>query len=261
MALTTDIKGIAGLLPVSMVDWEGKLASVIFLRGCNLRCPYCHNPELVRPGGAGQIGWDAVEAQLSEKIGWIDGVVITGGEPTICSDITELIKRIGALGLPVKLDTNGTRPNILRALLEQGGIECVAMDFKAPFDAYEAVVRPDRAGGPAAPLGDRDELALTLVEPAIPDAVRESIDIIVGSGVDHEFRTTVVPGYCDLGDLVGMARYLGEHGADRYYLQQYKPGPVLEPNLEAVRPFPAAAVDEAARACEEFLPTKVRGNS
>ncbi len=237
MALGTELRSIAGLLPVSMVDWEGKLATLLFLRGCNMRCPYCHNPELVLSAGIGRLSWAEVGGQLREKKGWIDGVVITGGEPTIDPELEEIVARVRSEGLGIKLDTNGTRPAVLRKLLSEGALDYVALDIKAPFDRYEAVARVADMAGP----------------------VRESIAALVESGVEHEFRTTVVPGFFEPNELIDVAKELGEAGGSRYFIQQFNPGTVLDEALSAVRPFPSGLLEAAAESCSEFLPTKARG--
>ncbi len=221
-----------------MVDWEGKLATLLFLRGCNLRCPYCHNPELVLAAGIGRLKWDEVVGHLREKKGWIDGVVITGGEPAINSELEEIVARVRAEGFSVKLDTNGTRPDVLIKLLDEGVLDYVALDIKAPFELYEKVTRvPDMA-----------------------EPVRESIAALAASGVDHEFRTTVVPGFFEPGELIDVARELGKAGGrQRYFIQQFNPDSVLDETLSTVRPFPSGLLEDAAEACSEFLPTKARG--
>ena len=134
-------RSVAGLIPVSMVDWEGKLAAIIFLSGCNLRCAYCHNPELITKNHVASISWEKVVDQLGEKKGWIDGVVITGGEPTINEELESMIVALRQLGLPVKLDTNGTRPDVVKDLVGKGLIEFLAMDIKAAFAGYDGVTR------------------------------------------------------------------------------------------------------------------------
>lgn len=237
MALETKVHSLAGLLPVSMVEWEGKLASVLFLRGCNLRCPYCHNPELVRADVTSEMAWDFVKEQLLEKAGWVDGVVITGGEPTICPDLREIISRIRDIGFAIKLDTNGTHPEVLGKLLKEGLLDCVAIDIKARFDGYDRVTRVQ----------------------GVADAVKASVEIIVSSGIDHEFRTTVAPGFVEPVDLVEIAQYLGGLGARRFFLQQFIPDNALEAELRSVQPFSLTALERSVEACVEFIPTKLRG--
>ena len=232
-------RAVAGLMPVSMVDWEGKLAAIIFLSGCNLRCPYCHNPELIKKDGGSSLPWEKVVGQLSEKKGWVDGVVITGGEPTICDDLIDIAGEIRSAGFPVKLDTNGTHPEVVKGLIEKSLIDFVAMDVKAAFKNYDIVTR---VRGQAA-------------------KVKETIELIETAGIDHEYRTTIVPGFVGDDDIVEIAKYLSAHGARRYFIQQFNSGTVLEANLRAVHPFPPAYVQAVADRANEFLPTKARGIS
>ena len=135
---------IKGHLPVTLLDWEGKVATVLFLGGCNFRCPFCHNPELVlRPDEQPTVPFEDVTAYLAGKKGWIDGVVITGGEPTLSPGLRPLIEKIRALGYPVKLDTNGSNPSVLGALLDAGLVDYVAMDIKSRFEDYAAATQTD----------------------------------------------------------------------------------------------------------------------
>jgi pyruvate formate lyase activating enzyme len=239
VALKSELRSVAGLLPVSMVDWEGKLASVVFIKGCNYRCPYCHNPELIRPEGVGHMAWEQVTEQLEAKVGWIDGVVITGGEPTISPDLTTIIERVKETGLSVKLDTNGSHPEVVRELLSKKCLDYVAVDIKGAFDDYDRITRSE---GHA-------------------DAVKDTIEAVTASGIDHEFRTTVVPGFLDSEILIELARYLGERSAKRYILQQFNPKIVLEPALGYIKPYPLAWLEKTAGECAEFVPVNIRGKS
>jgi len=239
VGLKSKPRAVAGLIPVSMVDWEGKLAAIIFLSGCNLRCPYCHNPELITKNSTPSISWEKVVNQLSEKKGWIDGVVITGGEPTVNEDLETMITALRQLNLPVKLDTNGTRPEVVKGLIDKSLIEFIAMDVKAASSGYDIVTRVKGQG----------------------DKIMKTIEYIMASGIDHEFRTTVVPGFVDSDDVLEIAAHLAASGAKRYFLQQFNPKAVLEPSVEAIKPFPPAYLLELAAQCGKYLPTKARGVS
>ena len=191
---------IAGIEKCSFVDYPGYLAAVFFTGGCNLDCYYCHNHSLVREPDAGVQTWFDTEvalAWLDERRGFLDGVVITGGEPTLQPDLADFIRAVRAKGYRIKLDTNGTRPAILRELVDAGLLDYVAMDIKAPIEKYEAVC--------GVPVDYR--------------VINESIDIIMAGRVDYEFRTTVLPQLTE-ADVVAMARRI--RGARRYILQQYR---------------------------------------
>ena len=126
---------IKGFLETSFVDWADKICSVLFLPYCNFRCPYCHNHELIlSPDRFETLDWDVIRGRLQSLAGWLDGVCVTGGEPTLHPDLPNLLTAIKALGLPVKLDTNGTRPQVLRFLVTEGLVDFVAMDIKGPLE-------------------------------------------------------------------------------------------------------------------------------
>lgn len=190
------------ILPLSLSDYPGKLSAVVFFAGCNLRCPFCYNAELVLPElslGLGPRETAAVLSWLKERAGFLDGVVLTGGEPTLSPHLLELAEGLKELGFLVKLDTNGTEPEILARLLATDLLDYVALDLKAPFSRYgEYVGRPDSA--------------------KVVESVRQSIALIMDRAKDYEFRTTVAPG---LGpnDLRKIAEEVA--GAKRYVLQPF----------------------------------------
>lgn len=223
-------------MPVSMLDWPGKVCSVIFLAGCNFRCPYCHNPELIYDDkNAEGISWDDLEPFLSERNNWIDGVSITGGEPTINPALPLLVRKIKESGLQVKLDTNGSRPRVLERLIADGLLDFVAMDIKTSLKKY-----PLAAG--------------RLVD---TDALRESLGIILSSGVACEFRCTVVPGLVDVDDLKSIAA--GLSGGGRFVLQQFRSEITLDPAYTNLESYPETVLFEWAEELSEMVPTKVRG--
>lgn len=212
---------IKGFLQTSFVDWPGKIASVLFLPRCNFRCPYCHNHELILDSDRfPTVPFDYILATLRPYRGWIDGVCITGGEPTLLPSLPELVKHIKRAGMQVKLDTNGSRPMILKSLLHARLVDYVAMDVKAPLDrnAYS------RCSGVGADL----------------DAVSESISLLKTSGISYEFRVTVVPTLLDENDLVRMAHQL--RGAAKLTLQQFNPTHALDPRCRTIAPFPESRI-------------------
>lgn len=222
--------------PSSMLDWPGKICSVLFLAGCNFRCPYCHNPELIAAEeAADNIAWDDFARYLGDRSGWIDGVSITGGEPTIHSDLPLLCERLRGLGLSVKLDTNGSRPRLLAELLSRGLVDHVAMDLKTSLARYAEVVR----------------------RPVDPSCIGESIDAIIGSGVEHEFRCTVVPGLVGLEDLASLAERID--GAKAFVLQQFRSDITLDPAYTGASGYPEDTVVGWAAALSRRVFTQVRG--
>lgn len=185
---------IGGIQKSSLIDYPEKISAIIFTQGCNFRCPYCHNPELVNAKGETANG---IFEFLTSRIGKLDGVVITGGEPTLHNDLPELISKIKDLGFAVKLDTNGSNPLMLEKLIQEKLIDYVAMDIKAPINKYS-------------------EVTCTKVN---TDNILKSIDILKNSDIDYEFRTTVVKSQLILNDFEQIAELI--KGAKKYYLQKF----------------------------------------
>ena len=184
------------------MDWDGKISSVIFLPNCNFRCPFCHNVNLVlNPEKLETIPFEYLENQLKKQKGWTDGVCITGGEPTIHSSLPELCSRIKSMGFLVKLDTNGTNPTMLKELMDRKLLDYVALDIKAPL----TVKKYSKATG-------------VNVE-SLLENVKESIQLLLESSIDYEFRTTVVPTIHDLDDIKQVCRSL--KGCKKYVLQKF----------------------------------------
>ncbi|MFC2174455.1 anaerobic ribonucleoside-triphosphate reductase activating protein [archaeon] len=201
---------IRGFLPQSLVDYPDNIASVIFFGGCNMSCPFCYNKDLViAPEKYDKLTEEWVLHELERRKKFIDGVVLSGGEPTMY-DIEEFIKKIKALGLLVKLDTNGLDPEKLKSLLPL--VDYVAMDVKAARQRYK-----DAAGV---------DLDLKKIE--------ESIELLKRSGTPHEFRTTVVPAFIPEEDFESLVDLI--EGAETYYIQQYRPVKEAGPLSTAYEP-------------------------
>ncbi len=217
---------IGGLQKLTLIDYPGKIACTVFVVGCNFRCHFCHNPELVDP----------VKFKLSESIeekkffdflksrkGLLEGVCITGGEPTIHPDLPQFIKEIKALGFLVKLDTNGTSPKMIEALVSGGIVDYIAMDIKTSLqnNFYEKVV------GVAVDF----------------ENIKKSIEIIMQSDLEFEFRTTVVPGLHTEENILDITKYI--HGAKRYYLQQFRPSKkIFDADFREIKPYPIEFLKE-----------------
>ena len=164
---------LAGFLPLSLCDYPGRVAAVVFTQGCNFRCPWCHNGHLLplAPDPENRVSEAQVLAVLAERSNRVSGVVVSGGEPTLQPALPRFLRQLKALGLDVKLDTNGSRPDVLRRLLKERLLDYIAMDIKAPWSKY---------------------VALTGVPGCDVDAVQDSMALIASSGVPHQFRTTRV---------------------------------------------------------------------
>lgn len=234
---------IKGLIETSFNDWEGKVACVLFLPGCNFRCLYCHSHELIAAHEQlPSFPFSTLRQVIGKYDGWVDGVVISGGEPTIFPELPQFIKTIRSLGLPVKLDTNGFNPRMLSSLIKEGLINYVAMDIKAPLGL-------DGNGSPYSFISG------TKVD---EDALRESIRTITQSGIDHEFRTTLVPPYIDEESISLMASSI--RGARRYILQPFDPRYVQSESLQQQKPWPNERVKAMLYRARAFVPfTRYRG--
>lgn len=191
---------IKGLQKTTLLDFPGKLACTIFTAGCNFRCPFCHNSSLVvRAGEVDEIPMESFLSYISKRKGLLDGVAITGGEPLLNPDIDELMRKIRAEGLLIKLDTNGAYPDRLEALLDEGLVDYVAMDIKNTKEKY------------ALTAGLDESFDISTIE--------RSIDVIMKKAPDYEFRTTVVRELHTPEDLVAISEWITD--AKNYFLQKY----------------------------------------
>jgi len=200
---------IGGVNPFSLSDFPGQVAAVVFTQGCNFRCPYCHNASLLsslRPDDL-LIREERFLEFMQRRRGRLDGVAVCGGEPCIQPDLSRFLQRIKARGLLVKLDTNGSRPEILRKLLGKGLVDYIAMDVKAPLQMY------DRLCGVHVPVR----------------RIKESIALIFSSGIEHEFRTTVVEPLLSPTDIK-LIQQLVPSGS-KHRLQEFRPEHALDPVL------------------------------
>ena len=209
---------LGGFQKLTLIDYPGKLATTVFTVGCSFRCPFCHNPELVVGTGCDlslqkQTEKDFFEF-LKKRQGKLQGVCITGGEPTIQPDIINFIKKIKKLGYAVKLDTNGTRPDVLKKIINLKLVDYIAMDIKNQPKKYlkTAGIKENK---------HTDSLL---------DRVRLSVDLIMQSSIPYEFRTTVVPGIHTHSDFKEIAKWI--KGAREYWLQKYEETKILDPNLK-----------------------------
>lgn len=227
---------ISGLQKLTLLDYPGRVACTVFTGGCNFRCPFCHNAPLVIPERlARDSSEEAVLAFLNKRRGVLDGVAVTGGEPLLHKDIGAFLEKVKALGFAVKLDTNGSFPDRLRAIVSAGLVDRVAMDVKNAPALYE------KTAGAAVDLA----------------AIERSRDFLLSGSVDYEFRTTVVRGLHTKESLMDAARWI--RGAKEYYLQQFKDsGDVLA--IEGLGAFDEKEMHALAAAAAEFVPSvQVRG--
>ena len=225
---------ISGLMKLTLLDFPSHVACTVFLAGCNFRCPFCHNGSLVR-GGDTEISREELFGFLRKRVGILDGVCITGGEPLIDCGAMELAREIKSLGFLVKLDTNGSYPERLAELLESGVVDYVAMDIKNSPKNYRSACGAD----------------------VDVEKIKKSVELLKTSGIDHEFRTTVVKGIHTADDVVECGKWLGE--GEKYFLQSYKVSDdVIAP--EGLSAFSDEELAKMLAATKEFnSKTELRG--
>ena len=229
---------IAGLQKMTLLDYPGKVAAVIFTSGCNFKCPYCHNRDLVFvPDNYEFYQPEEVLSYLEKRKGILDGVCISGGEPLIQENLEEFISEIKRLGYLIKLDTNGYRPKRLKQICETGMIDYVAMDVKNSPEKYAQTV------------GLNNEVFKL-------ENIRESAEYLMTSGIEYEFRTTVVKELHEKEDLLAIARWI--QGAEHYYLQAYSDGPnVIQQGFHA---YDNEEMKQLCEAVREYVPSaELRG--
>jgi pyruvate formate lyase activating enzyme len=212
---------IKGFVDLSLVDWDGKLSCVIFLPNCNFRCPFCHNTTLVlHPERGETIPFERVEDYLNKQKDWLDGVCITGGEPTLHNDLPDLCSKLKEMGFLVKIDTNGTNPMMMKKLMEGGLIDYIAMDIKAPLTA------------------EKYSKATGINAKKLLGKVKETIEILLDSRIDYEFRTTVVPTLHEEEDIAAICDDV--KGCKKYVLQKFDVSlgkTTIDPDFIKLQPF------------------------
>ncbi|MCD6308127.1 MAG: anaerobic ribonucleoside-triphosphate reductase activating protein [Candidatus Latescibacteria bacterium] len=224
---------IAGIQPLTTIDFPGRVAAVIFTRGCPWACRYCHNATLRESGIGESLSIESVMDFLEDRAGFLDGVVLSGGEPTLHSSLPSLLKMIRSLGFQTAIHTNGNFPGMLQTILGRRLIDYVAMDVKAPPRIYDRVTGGSNTGF----------------------AVSRSIDIILSSGVEYEFRTTFHPAILTEQELMDTVHVVAAVGARRYYLQQFRSRGVADPDLVQygdIAPIPENVINEARRLFDTF---------
>ncbi len=197
---------IGALQKTSLIEFPGKISCIIFVQGCNFRCPYCHNPELVLPEKfLPLLSISEVMDFLERRKKYLDGVVITGGEPCADSDLLPFVRELKKMGYAVKIDTNGSFPEVIKKMLSEGILDYIAMDVKGTPEKYATI-----AGV---------KVAMKKIE--------ESISLIKNSSIGYEFRTTVVKEMLSIDDFEGIGRLI--QGAELYYLQHFRPSKAVDP--------------------------------
>lgn len=220
---------IKGLEKVTLIDYPEKVACSIFIFGCNFRCPYCHNPELVVDDGMPEIKENEILQFLEERKSFIDGVCVSGGEPTLNENLPDFLKKIKDIGFSVKLDTNGTNPGMLEQLINAKLVDYIAMDIKSPLEKYEKVVRA--------------EVDL--------EKIKKSVETIKNSGLEYEFRMTVPPGFFDESDFLKIGKWL--NGSKRFYLQQFRGIKTLDKKFVGKKPVSKEELEKFCNILKPFF--------
>lgn len=213
---------VGGLQKFSLIDYPGKITAIVFTHGCNLRCPYCHNPELVLPEQAPCPGFNETEIIqfMESRKGKLDAVCITGGEPTIHTGLRSFFKEIKELGFLTKLDTNGTNPKMIQELLDKGLLDYLAMDIKAPFERYHEVTRSN----------------------VDINAIKQSLAILANSNIPYELRITVVKDFVTLQDVKRIGAQI--HGAPLGVIQNFSPTKCLDKQFLQKVPYSANELEQ-----------------
>ncbi len=228
---------IGGLQKFSLLDYPGFPAAIVFTQGCNFRCQFCYNPMLVGPEARRRkdkkgypLSEDSLFVFLRRRAGKLDAVVITGGEPTIHTDLPDFISRVRELGYKIKLDTNGTNHDMLAGLIKNKALDYIAMDVKGPANKYETIT------------GTQPDL----------NNIGKSVKILIESGLPHEFRTTVVPGLISENDIAAAGKMIT--GADKWFLQRFRSDTALvNRELETVDSYDDEMMEKMRKIGEKFV--------
>lgn len=218
---------IGGIQKTSMLDFPDRISAIVFTHGCNFRCGYCHNPELIIPSDYSKLFETEFFEFLMRRQGKLDGVVITGGEPCLQKDLIDFICKVKDLGFEVKLDTNGYFPAVLKTALKY--VDYVAMDIKAPLGKYADIVH-------------------VKVE---EEKIKDSIKLIMQSGINYEFRTTVIKSQLSFKDFENIGRLI--NGAEKYYLQKFVPSKILDKELMSEKTYSDAEFEHIKDILSDYV--------
>ena len=224
---------VVGINPLTTIDYPDRTAAVIFTAGCPWNCRYCHNPSCRDAAGANILTWEHIESFLVRRAGFLDGVVVSGGEPTIHVNLPALIEKIREFGYSIALHTNGCNPEMLLLLTRRGLVDYIAMDVKAPPYLYEHVARVSNTGV----------------------RVARSMSVILESGVNYEFRTTYHPRILTGYDLMATVRAVYNAGGRRYFIQRFRSQGVSDEELVRhgdIFDIPGDVIEEAQRLFDVF---------
>jgi pyruvate formate lyase activating enzyme len=218
---------IKGFIKSSMLDWDGRIVSTLYVPHCNMRCPFCHNRSLIlSPDEHETISYEEILNFYKERKDFLDGICLTGGEPCLYNDLVDFLKPLKEAGALIKLDSNGTFPDRIKELVENQIIDYIAMDIKH------------------APAFDKYKQASFIKNEDLFNNVKESINYIMTCGLPYEFRTTVVPSIHDKESIIEIAKFI--KGAKKYALQNFQPQNTLDIEFEKLNPFKIEEIEEMA---------------
>ncbi len=223
---------IRAMIETSLIDWDGKLTTVLFFDKCNFMCPFCQNWELIlHPDKHRIIDWSEIEKKLTAKRGWIDGVVLTGGEPLVyAKEVAEISAKLKNLGFLVKLDTNGAYPDILQGLIDDRLLDYVAMDIKTSLNKKYSIATGRK-------------ISVKLIE--------RSIGILLQNSIEYEFRTTCVPGLVDEEAMRKIGKRI--KGAEKWFLQQYIPTNAYKEEYRKLPRLKEKEIETLLQAAREYV--------
>lgn len=221
---------IGGLTKTSLIEYPGMISAVVFTQGCNFRCPYCHNPELVEPSLSNpKIPENEVIDFLKRRKKYLEAVVITGGEPCLQEDLIDFIVKLKEIGYMVKLETNGSFPEVLSKIIERKLVDFISMDIKGPLDKYDIIA------------GVKVDIS----------KIKESISLIMDSGIDFEFQTTVVKSMLEEKDFEKIGNLI--KGAKSYVLQRFVPSKTLNPEFMKEETYSDEKLNEIKKIMEKYV--------
>ena len=227
---------IKQMIATSLIDWDGKIVTTLYLPSCNFRCPFCYNCELIlHPDNIKNIPQKEIDSYLLERKDFIDGICMSGGEPTLHPDLAEYFTGMKDKGFLIKLDTNGTNPELIKNLLNFNLVDYIALDIKSSlnFEHYSKAA------------GIKDKIMI--------EKVKDSIELIMNSEIDYEFRTTVVPLLHSDETIMEIARYIA--GAKKYVLQNFSPlENTLDPSFQTIKPYSVEKIQELSEKAKKYVP-------
>lgn len=222
-------------IETSLIDWEGMIVSTLYVSGCNFRCPFCYNTELILcPEKLPSIPKENIFSFLEKRKSFIDGICLSGGEPTLNQDLPQFLAQIKSIGLKIKLDTNGSHPEVIKGLLEQKLLDYIAMDIKSSLQSYH--------------------YSRTIGVPSLSvlKKIRTSIKLIMNAGLDYEFRTTIVPGFHNGVIIEKIGKEI--EGAQKYILQNFVQSEnMLNPGLKDCSPYSEEEMNQMKKKIEPYV--------